>query len=101
VWRVAKCQRRFLPVVPSYERRHCRRALASLRKAGLKFDIMTTSFFLGRQTIKPAANSEMPIWQDRLFITLAREAANATDFFSIPSDLSSNSVLRLRSEALF
>jgi KUP system potassium uptake protein len=61
-------------------------ALASLRKAGLKFDIMTTSFFLGRYTIKPALNSDMPVWQDRLFIALARQAANATDFFSIPSD---------------
>jgi KUP system potassium uptake protein len=61
-------------------------ALASLRKAGLKFDIMTTSFFLGRWTIRPAPNSGMPSWQDRLFITLSRQAANATDFFSIPSD---------------
>jgi KUP system potassium uptake protein len=61
-------------------------ALASLRKAGLKFDIMTTSFFLGRKTIKPAPNSGMPLWQDRLFIALSRQAANATDFFSIPSD---------------
>jgi KUP system potassium uptake protein len=61
-------------------------ALASLRKAGLKFDIMTTSFFLGRWTIKPAPNSDMPVWQDRLFIALYRQALNATDFFSIPSD---------------
>jgi KUP system potassium uptake protein len=61
-------------------------ALASLRKAGLKFDIMTTSFFLGRKTIKPAPNSGMPSWQGRLFIALSRQAANATDFFSIPSD---------------
>jgi len=61
-------------------------ALASLRKAGLKFDIMRTSFFLGRWTIKRALNSGMPAWQDQLFITLAKQAANATDFFSIPSD---------------
>lgn len=61
-------------------------ALALLRKAGLKFDIMTTSFFLGRRTIKPAPKSGMPLWQDRLYIGLARQAANATDFFSIPSD---------------
>jgi KUP system potassium uptake protein len=47
---------------------------------------MTTSFFLGRKTIKPAPNSGMPLWQDRLFITLSRQAANATDFFAIPSD---------------
>jgi KUP system potassium uptake protein len=34
--------------------------LASLRKAGLKFDIMTTSFFLGRRSVKLAPNSCMP-----------------------------------------
>ncbi len=61
-------------------------ALALLRKAGMKCDIMTTSFFLGRRTIRPAPKSEMPLWQDRLFIALSRQAANATDFFSIPSD---------------
>ncbi len=61
-------------------------ALAALRKAGLKFDIMTTSFFLGRRTLKPAPNSGMPQWQDRLFIALARQAASAPDFFNIPSD---------------
>lgn len=61
-------------------------ALATLRKDGLKFDIMTTSFFLGRRTLKTAPNSGMPLWQDKLFVSLSRQAANATDFFSIPSD---------------
>ncbi len=61
-------------------------ALALLRRMGLKFDIMTTSFFLGRRTIKPAPKSEMPRWQDRLFVALARQAAPPTDFFAIPSD---------------
>ena len=61
-------------------------ALAALRKAGHKFDIMTTSFFLGRRTLKPAANSGMPQWQDQLFIALAKQAASAPDFFHLPSD---------------
>ena len=61
-------------------------ALISLRKSGLKFDIMTTSFFLGRRTIKASPTSGMPIWQDKLFIALSRQATNATDFFAIPSD---------------
>ena len=61
-------------------------ALATLRKAGLKFDIMTTSFFLGRRTLKAAPHSFMPKWQDHLFIALSKQAATATDFFSIPSD---------------
>ena len=61
-------------------------ALILLRKTGLKFDIMTTSFFLGRRTIKASPTSGMPLWQDNLFIALSKQAANATDFFSIPSD---------------
>jgi KUP system potassium uptake protein len=61
-------------------------ALALLRKSGLKFDIMTTSFFLGRRTLKMAVTSGMPRWQDKLFIALSKQAATAPDFFAIPSD---------------
>ncbi len=61
-------------------------ALALLRKCGLKFDIMTTSFFLGRRTIKTSPTSGMPHWQDKLFVSLMKQATNATDFFAIPSD---------------
>ncbi len=61
-------------------------ALASLRKAGLKYDIMTTSFFLGKRTIKTSPHSGMPLWQDNLFVALSKQAANATDFFAIPSE---------------
>jgi KUP system potassium uptake protein len=61
-------------------------ALVSMRKMGFRFDIMTTSFFLGRRTIKASPSSGMPRWQDKLFIALSRQAANATEFFAIPSD---------------
>ena len=61
-------------------------ALAEMRKHGVKFDIMTTSFFLGRRTLKISQQSDMPAWQDKLYVGLSRQAANATDFFSIPSD---------------
>jgi KUP system potassium uptake protein len=61
-------------------------ALAAMRKAGVKYDIMTTSFFLGRRSIKESPSSEMPPWQDKLYVALTRQSANATDFFSIPTD---------------
>jgi KUP system potassium uptake protein len=60
------------------------KALALCRKLGLKFDIMATSFFLGRRSIVPSAHSGMPLWQDRLFIFLMKNAANPTDFYKIP-----------------
>jgi KUP system potassium uptake protein len=61
------------------------KALAIARKHGWQFDIMSTSFFLSRRSLKPAAHSGMPKWQDRLFIALAKSASDATDFFQIPT----------------
>ena len=61
------------------------KALAIARKLGWQFDIMSTSFFLSRRALKPAAYSGMPRWQDRLFIALARWANDATDYFQIPT----------------
>ena len=61
------------------------KALAVARKKGWSFDIMSTSFFLSRRSLRPAAKSIMPRWQDRLFIGLARTASDATDFFQIPT----------------
>jgi KUP system potassium uptake protein len=61
------------------------KALAIARKQGWSFDIMSTSFFLSRRALKPAAHSSLPGWQDRLFIGLAKSASDATDFFQIPT----------------
>jgi KUP system potassium uptake protein len=61
------------------------RSMALLRKHNFKFDIMGTSFFLSRRSIRPAVRSSMPMWQDKLFIALARSASDATDFFQIPT----------------
>ena len=61
------------------------KALAIARKLGWQFDIMSTSFFLSRRALKPAAHSGMPRWQDLLFIRLSRSANDATDYFQIPT----------------
>ena len=61
------------------------KALAIARKLGWQFDIMSTSFFLSRRALKPATQSGMPRWQDRLFIGLTRLANDATDYFQIPT----------------
>jgi KUP system potassium uptake protein len=61
------------------------KGLALLRKLGFKSDIMATSFFLSRRHIRPAAQSGMPLWRDKVYIALARNATDATDFFQIPT----------------
>jgi KUP system potassium uptake protein len=60
-------------------------ALAIARKLGWQFDIMSTTFFLSRRTLRPAETSAMPRWQDHLFIALARTANDATDYFQVPT----------------
>ncbi|AZO81675.1 potassium transporter Kup [Bosea sp. Tri-49] len=61
------------------------KGLAILRKQGFKFDIMSTSFFLSRRSIKASPQSGMPIWQDNLYIGLTKSATDATNFFQIPT----------------
>ena len=64
---------------------HVPNALAACRTQGLKFDVMSTSFFLSRRVLRPARQSKMPQWQDRLFIALARSSDDASKYFHIPS----------------
>ena len=58
---------------------HCRRK-------DLNIDISATSFFLSRRSLKMSMKSEMPRWQERLFIWLTGRAEDATEYFRIPSD---------------
>ena len=61
------------------------KALILARKLGWKFDIMSTSFFLSRRTLIPSAKGGMTFWQDRVFIALAENASNATEYFKLPT----------------
>jgi KUP system potassium uptake protein len=62
------------------------KALAVARKEGFAFDIMSTTFFLSRRSLKAAATRVMPVWQDKLFILLARNADDASSYFRLPTD---------------
>lgn len=68
------------------ETQNVSKALAGLRRGGLKFDIMSTSFYLGRRKLVPDAKSGMPYWQDRLFIAMANTAADPSDYFRLPAN---------------
>jgi KUP system potassium uptake protein len=61
------------------------KALVIARKLGWQFDIMSTSFFVSRRSLKPSSQSGMPLWQDHLFIAMSRSANDATDYFQIPT----------------
>ena len=61
-------------------------ALALCADAGLKLEMLDTSFFLGRETLIPRFGSEMSFWRTKLFIAMFRNAGSATAFFKIPSN---------------
>jgi KUP system potassium uptake protein len=60
---------------------HVPRALAA---AG--FDTDAVSYFLSRRALVASAETGMPLWQDHLFIALARSASDASRYFCIPVD---------------
>jgi KUP system potassium uptake protein len=62
------------------------KALAIARKQGWHFDIMSTSFFLSRRSVRPDPRSGMPKWQDGLYIFLAHNADDASSYFQLPTD---------------
>lgn len=68
------------------ETQNVSQALGQMRKEGLKFDIMSTSFYLGRRKLMPDPKSAMPRWQNRLFILLANNAADPSDYFRLPAN---------------
>jgi len=61
------------------------KALTLCRKQGWKYDIMSTSFFLSRRSIKPASHHLFSRIQDKVFIKLAINASDATEYFHIPT----------------
>ena len=61
------------------------KALIQVR-GGLKFDIMSTTFFVGRRSIKAGRTRLMPRWQRSLYIKMARHSYDAIDYFQIPAN---------------
>jgi KUP system potassium uptake protein len=79
----------FIRVIASYgfmETPSIPKILDSCRRKDLNIDISATSFFLSRRSLRPTTRSEMPRWQEKLFIWLARTAEDATTYFKIPTD---------------
>lgn len=68
------------------ETQNVSKTLASLRRGGLKFDIMSTSFYLGRRKLVAGPGMGMPHWQDRLYIVLAESAVDPSDYFRLPAN---------------
>ncbi|HEY7744938.1 MAG TPA: potassium transporter Kup [Desulfuromonadales bacterium] len=59
-------------------------ALAGVELDGWKFNMMETTFFLGRETLIPSKKPGMALWREKLFMVMSRNARSATDFFGLP-----------------
>ncbi|WP_127900397.1 potassium transporter Kup [Solirhodobacter olei] len=62
------------------------RALGLARRHGLKFDVMTTSFFLGRRKVILGGRRGLGRLLDRLFLALGRFSTDPGEFYSLPRD---------------
>lgn len=61
--------------------------LARIKSCGETFDMMSTSFFLGRQ--KLIATREQPgmaLWREQLFAWMMRTSESAMEFFKLPTN---------------
>ena len=63
------------------------RDLALVRTCGAPFDMMRTSFFLGRQKLLPAQERPgMALWREKLFAWLMQSSESAMEFFKLPTN---------------
>lgn len=60
--------------------------LARLGAEPVAFNPMTTSFFLGRETLIPTRQPGMAIWREHLFAWMMRNSSSASQFFSLPAN---------------
>ena len=60
--------------------------MRSCDQGGIYFDPMDTTYFASRETVVAGRHRGMPIWRDRLFAFMHRNAAPATGFFRIPGN---------------
>lgn len=61
-------------------------ALSLCAEQGLSFDMMETSFFLGRATLIPKIGSQMAFWREKIYVFMYRNASSATSFYKIPTN---------------
>ena len=60
--------------------------MASCDQGGIYFDPMETTYFASRETIVAGRHRGMPVWRDKLFALMHRNAAPATGYFRIPGN---------------
>ena len=50
------------------------------------FNAMTTSYFLGRETLVATKRPGMALWREKLFASMMRNSSSAAQYFSLPTN---------------
>jgi KUP system potassium uptake protein len=61
-------------------------SLQELSAKGFPIDLSETTFFLGVETLLATRRPGLPLWRERLFVLIARNALRANAFFKIPPE---------------
>jgi KUP system potassium uptake protein len=61
-------------------------ALQEASERGFPIDLGETTFFLGVETLLATRRAGLPLWRERLFVLIARNAVRANAFFKIPPE---------------
>jgi KUP system potassium uptake protein len=63
------------------------RDLAAIKTCGEPFNMMSTSFFLGRQKLIPSKKVPgMTLWREKLFAWMLKSSESAMEFFKLPTN---------------
>jgi KUP system potassium uptake protein len=63
------------------------RDLAGIKTCGEPFNMMSTSFFLGRQKLIPSkSHPGMALWREKLFSSMMKNSESAMEFFKLPTN---------------
>jgi KUP system potassium uptake protein len=63
------------------------RDLAGIKTCGEPFNMMRTSFFLGRQKLIASKRApEMALWREKLFAWMLKSSESAMEFFKLPTN---------------
>ncbi len=62
------------------------KSLALCANSGLVFEEMETSYFLSRYTLLSDTCSNMPLWQEKLFASMLRNASDPAEYLGLPTN---------------
>jgi len=62
------------------------RDLSGIKTCGEPFNMMSTSFFLGRQKLVSSKKPGMALWREKLFAWMLKSSESAMEFFKLPTN---------------